>query len=197
MSGLSLDHVASLLERRSNSPVHSRPSSLIPLPLTPQKRRTISASELVSHMPSSPPEPPSSPFAGKSRTSADPTAQIKPVKSLEWACARARVQRRDKENRPLTKRAVHWRSEPSKGSRSRATSAPELGRLDNEEEMDDGSETEVEPDEALTPVRTKSMSTVRTRSFTQDHQEEGMRKNSGTGADMEAAMMLLGFMKGA
>lgn len=84
-----------------------------------------------------------------------------------------------------------------KESRARAASAPELGRQDYAKKIDDESDSEVEPDEALTPTRARSMSTVRTRPFTRDHQEEGMAGVSAPETDMEAAMMLLGFMKGS
>ncbi|KAA1467970.1 homeobox-domain-containing protein [Dentipellis sp. KUC8613] len=109
-SMMSLDHIASLNERSSS---HA-PPTLSPGPLlTPRKANShacpttpLSSIELWRHMPSSPPEDPASPGIDKLRLSVLP-AQAKSTQSLEWACAKDRVSRRQlkkegrgKENRP-------------------------------------------------------------------------------------------------
>ncbi|TFY70542.1 hypothetical protein EVG20_g2455 [Dentipellis fragilis] len=109
-SMMSLDHIASLSERPSgHTPLTSAPGPF----LTPRKANNhacpttpLSNFELWRHMPSSPPEDPASPGIDKLRLSVLP-AQANSAKSLEWACAKDRVSRRQlkkegrgKENRP-------------------------------------------------------------------------------------------------
>ncbi|KAI0045207.1 hypothetical protein FA95DRAFT_1561344 [Auriscalpium vulgare] len=177
-SGISLDRIASMAER---SPSSSHQSFTLPLtsrpPLTPRRgtsRRVspstpIPRSELWMHMPSSPPDAPPSPAVEKIRLSLLPP-KSKAAKSLEWACANARADRRN-----------------ARGKENRAPKiilSPSARRGYAETEVDD-SETETEPDEAVTPSR--SLASI---------DGFGVSMKTEPAEDVEAAMLLLGFLKG-
>lgn len=160
----------------------------------------MSPAELVDHMQSSPPA--SSPSPARERL-IRPSGPIKPIKSLEWACAKDRLdrklQQRDKENRPARVRKLggHLKTIAAvKSARPRVESAPELGRKDiemRECQTEEDSDTEVEPEEALTPGRQTGKTCTTTPSLSRGHIREDMDKMTTPEPDMEAAMMLLGF----
>ncbi|KAI0315258.1 homeobox domain-containing protein [Amylostereum chailletii] len=186
---ISLDRIASLSERPSDPPTSIR------TPLTPKKRRTAedcsppgrSPCDLWMHMPSSPMQTPSSP-AENTRLLLAPTL-TKPRKSLEWACTKARVSEKS-----------YRRGKENTGSRrsSRVLRRPVYISGDTDVE---GSDTEVEPDEAVTP--SGSLLSIPIPSLFsgsgEDDGEETVRSKTNDKsrpADVEAAMVLLGFQKG-
>lgn len=145
----------------------------------------VSQSDLWLHMPSSPPEPFSSPSAEKHRISRA-HMDVKSRKSLEWACAKAREDRRQwrgKENR--APKAVH--------STRRARMEPIDVERDGE-----GSDTEVEPDEAITPALSAASiggSGVFRMGSLKHLLPTGGSQNVQDDEDVEAAMVLLRFSK--
>ncbi|KAI0068097.1 homeobox-domain-containing protein [Artomyces pyxidatus] len=191
-SALSLDRIATLSERPSIDPsAHDYPASTSTRPPPSPRRESMrmqpstptARSELWRHMLSSPPEPPSPPSADRRRLSLVPT-KGRPMKSLEWACAKAREGRRyvrGKEN------SARW---------DRGRNAPAVGS--DVDELDSDSDTETEADEALTP--SLSFSSVQSDTQDEDVRDKRHVKSLRTGSeskeDVDAAMLLLGLFKG-
>ena len=193
---ISLDCIASLFERPSHPTIHDNASKFQP-PLTPRKTNhgdramsPASGSQLWTHMPSSPPESLSSPSADSFRF-AMIHSPSRLMKSLEWACAKAREGRRQnkaKENRApprsLGKVPAMSPEAEMKSTRTNPKVASE------EEETDTGTES----DEAITP--STSMSSMRSSLFLEEIKHETRRKCAESAPeDMEAALVLLGFRK--
>ncbi|KII94074.1 hypothetical protein PLICRDRAFT_171752 [Plicaturopsis crispa FD-325 SS-3] len=152
---LSLDSIASLSERPT-LPFHSRP------PLSPR-----SAGDLLSHMPSSPILPPTSPSVDTARLSVLPR-RSKTMRSLEWACAKARAGAGGRENIPPS--PVY--------------------------ETDEGTNTDTEVEEAVTPDASAHLSMLPAFAWKGKGKmkgEEGQQEQEFE--DVDAAMVLLGFMR--
>lgn len=177
VSVISLDCVASAHER----PSYTRPESPVRSPLTPRRvntsRRYFSPEKpenIWDHIPSSPPVQPSSPTAESVRIAALPK-RSKTLRSLEWACAKARAGRIIEE-------------EPEEDD----WDVPMLV-LDKESRhgrVDNGEETEAEEYEAITP----DVSAVHLTPIQLSPGSLTNQKKSPLSGDMEAAMALLGFM---
>lgn len=152
-------------------------------PLTPRRNNTLRyfstpttlSSNLWDHIPSSPPAPPSSPGADSIRLASLPK-QSKRLRSLEWACAKARVGKIQEE------------------LEDEESDIPMLV-LDCEGKDTDtdvgGEETETEEYEAVTPdVSAVQLTTPQSSPGVLNHKMD----DAAPSQDMEAAMALLGFM---
>jgi hypothetical protein len=182
---ISLDSIAGLHEKPAGPTVainSQRP------PLTPHKtnRRSYSSTEktdLWEHMPSSPIAPPSSPGAESFRFSALPFPSLT-KKSLEWACAKARAGKQGEDDELLD--------------------IAEVDQREDSHEMETDDETETEVDEAVTPDSSADLSPGFDISY--KHKQHvvlpGGKENVDPNffpeyhpsEDVEAAMVLLGFM---
>ncbi|THH12803.1 hypothetical protein EW146_g7355 [Bondarzewia mesenterica] len=201
---ITLDRIASLYELPFHPTIHEFTSVHQP-PLTPRRSHhypqlqvltPVSRNDLWRHMPSTPPETQSSPSADTLRFSMIHSPS-KPMKSLEWACAKARVDRRQgkgKENRlPTIVRIMPLRS-------GKVVKTESMMTMDLKTEEGE-SDSEAEFDEAITPGA--SMSSIRSSLFAEDLRSDfpKMKKPSlkkretNISDDMEAAMVLLGFRK--
>ncbi|KAI0719985.1 hypothetical protein C8T65DRAFT_634513 [Cerioporus squamosus] len=186
-SALSLDHVASLRELPYKQ--KSAASSRCPhprVPITPKRRACAfdASREIWELLPSSPPTRPSSPSRGEPVLALDPCARR--LRSLEWACARARASRR------TSVRAKNLR-----------TAAEEDGDvpmlvLDStpaRKSSSSGDDTETEEeDEAITPnVSTELLPPFIVSGSSESDGEDVKQLVPGKHTDMEAAIALLGF----
>lgn len=166
---VSLDKIARFAERPS---LPSSPPVANRAPLTPRTphfraQPSPSPSELWKHIPSSPAAPPSSPGAEEARLAVLPL-RSKTWRSLEWACLKARRDRRaDGED-----------------------DIPSLPSLSHGDGSDDGSY------EALTPDSSVNFSPKSNFSSHSDEEEDDKSESSKRrqSEDVEAAMTLLGFM---
>ncbi|KAG1754882.1 uncharacterized protein EDB91DRAFT_1095977 [Suillus paluster] len=172
---VSLDKIAQLAERPSS------PSSLLTTnqaPLTPRTpnmraRSSPSPSELWKHIPSSPAVPQSSPGAEEARLVGLPS-QSKTWRSLEWACLKARRDRR-----------VDGGEEED--------DLPCLPSLSHGGGSDDGSCEALTPDSSVNI----NLSPQSNSSSREDDNNKGLFSGSSKpcqSEDVEAAMTLLGFM---
>ncbi|EGN93136.1 hypothetical protein SERLA73DRAFT_78978 [Serpula lacrymans var. lacrymans S7.3] len=183
---ISLDHIAELCERPS-VPLCSTPSKVTRPPLTPRSRRAHrnfttppSGRGIWNHMPSSPIAPQSSPSIEEARLAVLPS-RSKTFRSLEWACLKARRLKQidDDENDEL----------------------PQLS-LSNTS-TDNGEETDTDVEELVTPIAkniplppcNKLKHGKRTLS-SKDKENRPVTVVGGSrqSEDVEAAMLLLGFM---
>jgi hypothetical protein len=180
---ISLDSIAGLHEKPAGPTVATVSQRL---PLTPHKtnQRSYSSTDktdLWEHMPSSPIAPPSSPGAESFRFSAL-RFPSQTRKSLEWACAKARAGKQGEDNELLDIAEVDQREES------------------HEMETDDETETEVE--EAVTPDGSANLSPGFSYKDKQQVVLPGGKENVDPNLfpeyhpseDVEAAMVLLGFM---
>lgn len=186
---ISLDQIAGLHEKFTVSTINSDKP-----PLTPRNsnRRAFKSSSnhknaLWDHMPSSPIAPPSSPSADSARLSILPQ-RSKTKKSLEWACAKARAEGRGDDEGALP-------------------DIPEVQRDEDRcEEMgsDQETDTDSELDEAITPDGSANFSPgfsisldckgdLKT-SLGKENIDPNFFPRRHESEDMEAAIVLLGFM---
>ncbi|KAH9942939.1 hypothetical protein B0H21DRAFT_749054 [Amylocystis lapponica] len=183
-AGLSLDCIASLRERRTAPHIPSVPGDPLRPPLASRLNMARSVkladkpdADLWEHIPSSPPAPPSSPAAESVRLSVLP-ARSRTMRSLEWACAKARAGGNVQEDMDM----------------DMDCDVPPL-ILDvapRDTEMDE--DTDVEDFEAITPDASAAQIQL-TPSPSPVHTSKKKKKGSAPPeADMEAAMALLGFM---
>jgi len=187
---ISLDQVASRMERVQR-PIHpSQPRAV----LSPQKLgnlvepKTPTQSKqdtLWAHMPSSPPEAPSSPPSDAFQLLNAPCL-VKSGKSLEWACANARVGsrhrlRKDKRFRPTKPRVLTPR---------RPLAAPQR-------DLEGNSDNELEDEDVETSTASSSQSQNDVASGTRAETEVRSSELGGKSTeDVEAAMVLLQFLQG-
>ncbi|CCM03122.1 uncharacterized protein FIBRA_05243 [Fibroporia radiculosa] len=176
-STISLDCIASSREKPM---VQSGAPPLRP-PLTPRRpgrsknavSPTRESTNLWDHIPSSPPALPSSPGAESMRLAAIPERSRR-LRSLEWACAKARAGRSSHDNRVVD------------------CDVPPLV-LDGSKDTDmyfEGDDTETEEYEAITPdVSSMQLTTLQASPGVLMAKKD----DAAPPADMEAAMALLGF----
>jgi hypothetical protein len=183
---ISLDRIAGLHEKHAGPTVATATSRP---PLTPCNTNQRSHSftdkdDLWKHMPSSPVAPPSSPSAESVRFSVLPS-RSKARKSLEWACAKARAERC--------------------GEDEELSSIAEVDRREGScEEMGTDDETDSDVEEAVTPDGSANFSPGSDSSYKRmlrivvPQGKENINPNFFSGyhpsEDVEAAMVLLGFM---
>lgn len=178
---VSLDKIAQLSERPSS------PSLLLSAnrtPLTPFTPRTTnvraqsspSPSELWKHIPSSPPVPQSSPGAEEARLAGLPS-RSKTWRSLEWACLKAR---RDK-------RVDDGEEEDD---------LPCLPSLSHGGGSDDGSHEALTPDSSVRSINLSPQSDSSSRFGEEENNKDLFSDCSKPrqSEDVEAALTLLGFM---
>lgn len=171
---ISLDRIAGLHEKPAATSIKTCPPRQ---PLTPHKtnqRTPRDKNALWEHMPSSPIVPPSSPSADSARLSALPL-RAKTRKSLEWACAKARAGGHEK-----------------------------LGGIgeDRCEEMETDDETDSEMEEAVTPNSSISFVDLSYKHdkhsafvpYGKENIDPNLFPAHLQSDDIEAAMILLGFM---
>ena len=189
-SALSLDHVASSRELpykpKTTFPAHRPPPRV---PATPKRRACSSGTsrEIWELLPSSPPTRPSSPSRGEPVLALDPCARR--LRSLEWACAKARAARRAGV-RAKDLRAAQEEEDDSDVPMLVLDSTPV--RKSSPSSGDD-TETE-EEDEAITPnVSTELLPPFIVTASGECDGEEVKKLVPGKPTDMEAAIALLGF----
>jgi len=187
---ISLDQVASRMERVRQPGQASKPRAV----LSPQKLGNLVEPQtptqsrqdtLWAHMPSSPPEAPSSPPSDAFRLPNGPCL-VESGKSLEWACANARVGsrhrlRKDKSFRPTKPRAL--------------TPCRPLAALKRELEGNSDNELEGEDVETSTPSSSQSQNDV-AWGTTAETEVRPSELGSKSTEDVEAAMVLLQFLQG-
>ncbi|KAI0347802.1 hypothetical protein BDW22DRAFT_1349867 [Trametopsis cervina] len=184
-SSISLDSIVSSREKKESL-------ALLRPPLTPRKntlphksafpvRQQSSGNEgenpcLWDHLLSSPQLPPSSPTKETDMLSNLPP-QSKALKSLEWACARDRVDRKKK-----------------KESKDIVEEHPEVPELDLDSILDDDSDLD-EDENMITPDTSISLSSieVHTHRRNKSFDGKGAMDTETPAEDVEAAMALLGF----
>ncbi|KAI0079621.1 hypothetical protein K474DRAFT_1705527 [Panus rudis PR-1116 ss-1] len=201
-SSFSLDRIAASRERND---IASSSSQLTRPPLSPKKSRNqldSSNDDLWEHIPSSPRHPPSSPTMETERLSALPP-NSKLLRSLEWACAKDRVERRRSGAAEESPVRSH-RKVPDSSSKS-CVPAPHLSFdevMTAMDEMvhDDGHDTDTDTDEIITPNASLLVADFTTPSRyynTLKGEESGgvleELKSPCLPAEHEAAMALLGF----
>jgi hypothetical protein len=181
---VSLDRVASRMERVRRPVHHDKPR----LVLSPQKPRNVEepqtpsgskSNTLWAHMPSSPPEAPSSPLT----ESLNVPCLVKSGRSLEWACAKARLgskhhPRRDK-TRPVKRHTL--------------TSCKLLARP--EQELEINTDDEDQDVQTSTPSSSQSQLDVTLRTTVEPETLPSPLGGKST-EDVEAAMVLLQFLQG-
>ncbi|KAG2368891.1 hypothetical protein BDR07DRAFT_1457161 [Suillus spraguei] len=178
---VSLDKIAQLSER------HSSPSLLLSanqVPLTPFTPRTDnvraqsspSPSELWKHIPSSPAIPQSSPGAEEARLS-DLPSRSKTWRSLEWACLKARRDRRVDDG-------------------EEEDDLPCLPSLSHSGGSDDGSHEALTPDSSVRSINLSPQSNSSPRFSGEENNKDLFSDLSKPrqSEDVEAALTLLGFM---
>lgn len=190
-SAVSLDRVASLHElpfKRKATTTKCPPPRV---PITPRRRATTAQTtkDIWELLPSSPPTRPSSPTHSEPLLALEPCA--KRPRSLEWACAKARAERK-----------ACIRSKTASVTDSEEDSDVPMLVLDGHPREkgnssgDDDTESDEEDEEAITP----NVSTELLPPFilSGDGDEgQGIRSENpvkGKDMDMEAAIVLLGFM---
>ena len=186
---VSLDQIASRLERVQSPALSERSRAVLSTqklensmqPATPTRSKPEA---LWAHMPSSPPDAPSSPPSDGLRSMTRPCL-VKSGKSLEWACAKERMGnkyrlKRDKGTRPV---------EPQRASPRRPQAVPQ---------KEPGSDSDSDQDiEALTPAQSQATSDNGTPSGAEAASESQPDELRGkTTKDVEAAMALLQFLRG-
>ncbi|KAH9982819.1 hypothetical protein BGW80DRAFT_1162132 [Lactifluus volemus] len=182
---ISLDQIASRLERVQRPVLTDKPRPVLS-PRRPEnvvEPKTPTQSKLKAlwtHMPSSPPDAPSSPPSSNFQF-LNVSCPVKSGKSLEWACANARMgskhrQRRDNEIRVVRPQSTSPRAAPEK-----------------EPESDEDHNHDVE---VSTPSSSQGHDnrTSRGETAASDSPPRGLSGKSTE--DVEAAMVLLQFLRG-
>lgn len=193
---LSLDHIAGLYEKPAGPTITTTTSQRPPLTPRNTSRRTYAPfdnnkNELWQHMPSSPIGPPSSPSADSVRLSILPS-RFQTKKSLEWACAKARAERQSGQDDGTL---------PSIAEVDQHDGLDQCGEMETDNETD----TESELEEAITPNASANFSPGfdlpckrKEHIVVLPRGKENIDPNLFPGhhqsQDVEAAMVLLGFM---
>ncbi|KAG2156628.1 uncharacterized protein EDB93DRAFT_1201266 [Suillus bovinus] len=177
---VSLDKIARLSERPSSPSLLLSADRAPPTPLTPRTtnvraQSSPSPSELWKHIPSSPAIPQSSPSAEEARLAGLPS-RSKTWRSLEWACLKARRERRVDDG----------------GEDGDLPCLPSLSHGDG---SDDGSYEALTPDSSVRCINLSPQSNSPSRFGGEDNKgllsdPEKPRQSE----DVEAALTLLGFM---
>ena len=179
---ISLDRIASRLERVQRPVHHDEPRAV----LSPQKPRNVEEPQtpsrtkpntLWAHMPSSPPEAPSSPSAEFLNV----PCLVKSGRSLEWACAKARLGSKHRLGRNKTR--------PVK--RHTPTSCKLLARPKQEIDTDD----EDQDVQTSTPSSSQGQLDVTPRTTVEPEALPRSLDGKST-EDVEVAMVLLQFLQG-
>lgn len=181
---ISLDRIASRMERVHPPVHHDKPRAV----LSPQKPRNVEEPQtpsrskpntLWAHMPSSPPEAPSSPSAELVNV----PCLVKSGRSLEWACAKARLGSKRRLRRDKTR--------PVK--RHTPTSCKHLARPEQELEID--TDDEDQDAQTSTPSSSQGPLDVALRTTVEPEALPSSLDGKST-KDVEAAMVLLQFLQG-
>jgi len=176
------DRIASRLERVQRPVHHDKPRVV----LSPQKPRNVEEPQtpsrmkpntLWAHMPSSPPEAPSSPSAELLGV----PCLVKTGRSLEWACAKARLSSKHRLGRNKTR--------PVK--RYTPTSCKLLARPEQELEIEIDTDDEDQDVQTSTPSSSQGQLEVTLRTTAEPRSLDGKSTE-----DVEAAMVLLQFLQG-
>ena len=183
---ISLDRIASRMERVQRPVLPGNTPRAV---LSPQKPRNVEEPQtpsrskpntLWAHMPSSPPEAPSSPPAELLNV----PCLVKSGKSLEWACAKARVGSKHRLGKDKTRPAKRQTPTP----RGLLLAAPE-------KELEVNTDDENQDVQTSTPSSSQGQHDVAPRTTP----EPGAQPRSLDGKsteDVEAAMVLLQFLQG-
>jgi REP element-mobilizing transposase RayT len=186
---VSLDQIASRLERVQSPSLSERSRAVLSTqklensiePATPTRSKPEA---LWAHMPSSPPDAPSSPPSDGLRSMTTPCL-VKSGKSLEWACAKERMG-----NKYRLKRDKGTRLVELQGASPRKPQAV----LQKEPGSDSDSDQDIE---ALTPAQSQATSDNGTPSGAKAASESRPDELRGKSTkDVEAAMALLQFLRG-
>ncbi|KAI0756807.1 hypothetical protein C8Q80DRAFT_1224329 [Daedaleopsis nitida] len=187
-SALSLERVASSheLPYKRKTPATQCPPARVPI--TPRRRATTSrtSNEILEHLPSSPPTRPSSPTHGEPLLALEP--REKRVRSLEWACAKARAERRAS-LRVKAAKVADWEDDSD-------VPMLVLDGIPRDQSSVSGDDSETEEDEAITPNVSTELLPHFLMSLDADTREavSPKKRAKGKDMDMEAAIVLLGFM---
>jgi hypothetical protein len=186
---VSLDQIASRMERVQSPALSDRTRAVLSTqkpdnslePATPTRSRPEA---LWAHMPSSPPDAPSSPPSDSLRSMTTPCLATS-GKSLEWACAKERIGNK-------------YRLKRGKGTRlielQRASSRRSPVVLKKEQESDSDSDQDTE---TPTPPQSQATSDNGTPSGAKATSESRPNELRGKSTkDVEAAMALLQFLRG-
>ena len=180
---ISLDRIASRMERVQR-PLHQNKPRAV---LSPQKPRNVEEPQtpsrskpntLWAHMPSSPPEAPSSPSAELVNV----PCLVKSGRSLEWACAKARLG---------SKHRLRDKTRPVK--RHAPTPCKLLARPEQELEID--TDDEDQDAQTLTLSSSQGQLDVTLRTTVEPEALPSSLDGKST-KDVEAAMVLLQFLQG-
>jgi hypothetical protein len=182
---ISLDQIASRLERVQRSAVVDKPrrvlsSSQRPGPRTPTQSKPKA---LWAHMPSSPPEAPSSPPSEIPPLLNAPRL-VKSGKSLEWACANARMGSKHRHTKDKRIRAV----QPQTISPHKLSAATEKEQGPDEDQDQDA--------EASTPSSSQGQDHHISPGVTATSKSQAGELSGKSTEDVEAAMVLLQFLRG-
>ena len=183
-STISLDRIASRMERVQQSVRHDKPRAA----LSPQKPRNVEEPQtpsrskpntLWAHMPSSPPEAPSSPSAEL----LDVPCLVKSGRSLGWACAKARLGSKHRLRRDKTRPVKRHTPTPCKL----------LARPEEKLEINTDDEDQDVP--TSTPSSSQGQLDV-TLGTTVEPEASPSSLDGKSTEDVEAAMVLLQFLQG-
>ena len=181
---ISLDRIASRMERVQRPVHHVKPRAV----LSPQKPRNVEEPQtpsrskpntLWAHMPSSPPEAPSSPPTELLNV----PCLVKSGRSLEWACAKARLGSKHRLRRDKTR--------PVK--RHTLTPCKLLARP--EQELEINTDDEDQDVQTSTPSSSQGQLDVSLRATVEPEALPNSLDGKST-EDVEAAMVLLQFLQG-
>ena len=184
---ISLDQIASRLERVQRPARTDKPRSALsskgPANLVEPKTPTSSKPKaLWAHMPSSPPEALSSP-PSETLQSLNAPRLVKSGKSLEWACANARMGSKHRHRKDRRIRAV----QPQPTSPRRHSAIPE-----KEQESDEDQDQDVE---VSAPSSSQGQDDRTSPRVVAPLKSPGELSGKST-EDVEAAMVLLQFLRG-
>ena len=186
---VSLDQIASRLERVQSTTLPDTPRAVLSTqklgnalePATPTRSKSEA---LWAHMPSSPPDAPSSPPSDGLRSMTTPCL-VKSGKSLEWACAKERMGNKYRLKRDKGTRLVELR---------RASPRRPPAALKKEQESDSDSDQDTEaPTPAQTQATDDNGTPPRAKAASKSRPDELCGKST---KDVEAAMALLQFLRG-
>ncbi|KAF8274162.1 hypothetical protein EI94DRAFT_1794789 [Lactarius quietus] len=184
---VSLDQIASRLERVQSPALSDRPRTVLSThnpenslePATPTRSKPEA---LWAHMPSSPPDAPSSPASDGLQSMTTPCL-VKSGKSLEWACAKERMG-----NKHRIKR--------DKGTRQLQRPSPRKPPAAHKKEQGPDSDSDQDT-ETPTPAQSQASSDSGTPSGAKAASESRPDELRGKSTkDVEAAMALLQFLRG-
>ena len=183
---VSLDQIASRMERVQSPVLSDRSRGVLPTqkpenslePATPIRSKPEA---LWAHMPSSPPDAPSSPPSDSLQSMTTPCL-VKSGKSLEWACAKERMGNKYRLKRGKGTRLIELQ-------RASPRRCPTV--LEKEQESDSDSNQDTE---ASTPSQSQATSDNGAPSATSEAWLDELRGKSTK--DVEAAMALLQFLRG-